>query len=75
MFSLVVSNYPMNIDQDNLGGIASIPEDPLTQRLRGANSQDPNVKTLVRCFPLYSILLAIGNPTIDLFSLDIEGKK
>ena len=75
MFSLVVSNYAMNIDQENLGGIASIPEDPLTQRLRGANSQDPNVKTLVRCFPLYSILLAIGNPTIDLFSLDIEGKK
>jgi hypothetical protein len=59
--------------QDNVGGIASIPEDSLTQRMRGANSQDPNMKTLVKCFPLYSILLAIGNPTIDLFSLDIEG--
>ena len=75
VFSLIAINFVVNIDQENLGGIASIPEDPLTQRLRGANSQDPNVKTLVRCFPLYSILLAIGNPTIDLFSLDIEGKK
>lgn len=27
----------------------------------------------VQCFPLYSILQALGNPTIDLFSLDIEG--
>jgi hypothetical protein len=27
----------------------------------------------VQCFPLYSILLALGNPTVDLFSLDIEG--
>ena len=25
------------------------------------------------CVPLYTILLAIGNPTIDYFSLDIEG--
>lgn len=27
----------------------------------------------MQCFPLYSILLALGNPTVDLFSLDIEG--
>ena len=25
------------------------------------------------CFPLHSILFAIGNPSIDYFSLDIEG--
>jgi hypothetical protein len=25
------------------------------------------------CFPLYSILLALGNPKVDYFSLDIEG--
>ena len=28
-------------------------------------------KTL--CFPFYSILLAMGNPTVDYFSLDVEG--
>jgi len=27
----------------------------------------------VMCVPLYSLLLAIGNPTVDFFSLDIEG--
>ena len=27
----------------------------------------------MQCFPLYSILLAVGNPTLDYLSLDIEG--
>ena len=27
----------------------------------------------VQCFPLYSILLAVGRTTIDFLSLDIEG--
>ena len=27
----------------------------------------------VQCFPIYSVLKAIGNPRIDYFSLDIEG--
>ena len=25
------------------------------------------------CFPFHSILFAIGNPTVDYFSLDVEG--
>ena len=27
----------------------------------------------MQCFPLYSLLLALGNPTVNLFVLDIEG--
>ena len=27
----------------------------------------------VTCIPLYTILLALGNPTVDFFSLDVEG--
>ena len=27
----------------------------------------------VQCFPLYSVLMALGNPTVHYFSLDIEG--
>ena len=27
----------------------------------------------VQCFPLYSVLMALGNPRVDYFSLDIEG--
>jgi hypothetical protein len=38
------------------------------------NGKIPIEKTLVRCFPLYSIIMAIGNPLVDLFSLDIEVK-
>ena len=30
---------------------------------------------MVQCFPLYSILLALGNPTVDFFSLDVEGSE
>ena len=30
-------------------------------------------KIRVQCFPLYSVLMALGNPTIHYFSLDIEG--
>ena len=29
--------------------------------------------TKVTCLPLYTILLAVGNPTVDFFSLDVEG--
>jgi len=29
--------------------------------------------TTVQCYPLHSLLQAVGNPTVDFFSLDIEG--
>ena len=29
--------------------------------------------TRMQCLPLYSLLLALGNPTVDFLSLDIEG--
>jgi hypothetical protein len=27
----------------------------------------------VTCLPLYTILLSVGNPAVDFFSLDVEG--
>ena len=27
----------------------------------------------VTCFPLYSVLLSLGNPVVHYFSLDVEG--
>ena len=38
-------------------------------------AQDAPVKrgVTVQCFPLYSILAAMGNPPVDYFSLDVEG--
>ena len=29
----------------------------------------------LQCFPLYSLILALGNQTINYFSLDIEGSE
>ncbi len=39
-----------------------------------ADAVDPKMNLVqAKCFPLYSILLALENPTVDYFSLDIEG--
>ena len=40
-----------------------------------AKSQvEANAKvTKVTCLPLYTVLLAVGNPVVDFFSLDVEG--
>ena len=48
----------------HVGEIVSNPEKNKKHREKWIN---------VTCFPLYSILLALGNPTVDYFSLDIEG--
>ena len=29
-------------------------------------------KMPMQCFPLYTLLLALGNPTVDFLSLDVE---
>ena len=29
----------------------------------------------MQCFPVFSLLLAMGNPAVDLFSLDVEGSE
>ena len=34
---------------------------------------EANQTTEETCLPLYSILLALGNPRVDYFSLDVEG--
>ena len=39
---------------------------PLTSSLK-------SVQVRMQCLPLYSILLSLGNPTVDFLSLDIEG--
>ena len=50
----------------HVGHIASAQEEIGTQENGYVN---------VTCLPLYSILLALDNPTIDYFSLDIEGSE
>ncbi len=57
------------------------PADVYEER-KEALERDPGYKSLytwerrtirMQCFPVYSILMAIGNPVVDYFSLDIEG--
>ena len=47
----------------------------LGRLINDGNHSDPKDKNVldVQCYPLYSILLALGNPVIHYFSLDIEG--
>jgi len=51
---------------------------PTTMKLIGDSilvvpSTQALIELDVQCFPLYSILLALDNPTVNYFSLDIEG--
>jgi len=38
-----------------------------------ANFKGPDEIVTVQCFPLYSILLAVNQTSLDYFSLDVEG--
>ena len=43
----------------------------------GAQDKFPFKRRTIKslCFPLYSILSAVGNPTVHYFSLDVEGSE
>ena len=41
--------------------------------MRDSIPSDMRSKYPVQCFPLYSLILAMGRPKIDFLSLDIEG--
>merc|ERR1719245_2144987 len=43
----------------------------LYERLLGDSKRRRRVR--IQCFPVYTVLLALGNPTVHYFSLDIEG--
>ena len=51
------------------GHIGHIVDDNVSQ-----NKIEKQALLNVTCLPLYSILLALDNPTIDYFSLDVEGQ-
>ena len=48
------------------GGMHGLVPELVDDAVKG-NSYD------LQCFPLYSVLLALGNPTVNYLSLDIEG--
>ena len=38
----------------------------------GEDVAEGGEKMPMQCFPLYTLLLALGNPTVDFLSLDVE---
>jgi hypothetical protein len=41
--------------------------------MHGITNHSSKSSVEMQCLPLYSLLLALGNPTVDVLSLDIEG--
>jgi hypothetical protein len=50
-------------------------DDNIDKRKRQASITDTEDVYKVQCFPLYSILLAVGRTHIDYFGLDVEGSE
>jgi hypothetical protein len=46
---------------------------PQYSMMSGLTPTAENGTYQVQCFPLYSLLLAVGNRTVNYLSLDIEG--
>jgi hypothetical protein len=57
-----------------VSGLEVIQETPNVKQLRKEFAQVGTIdRVKVQCFPLYAILMAMGNPEVDYFSLDVEG--
>jgi hypothetical protein len=54
-------------------GRASFEQQPLFRHDKDSMHEGKGNKTIVQCFPIFSILSAIGKYKIDYFSLDIDG--
>jgi hypothetical protein len=64
---LSLQPYPTQVTFKVTYAIGSVQES-----LTPEQSKESNMLTL-QCFPIYSILLAIGQTRVDFFSLDVEG--
>lgn len=74
---LALGKGPENVDFDGadvFGGVERKgQDDPLLKIARENLPTGFREKYKVQCFNVYSMLLALGNPKVDLFSLDVEG--
>jgi len=59
-----------------VGSLSSILEVSNSANSKGNNKDTDSEKIYeVQCFPLYSVLLAVGRTDIDYFGLDVEGSE
>eukprot|EP00095_Tigriopus_kingsejongensis_P006167 maker-scaffold40_size501252-snap-gene-2.16 protein:Tk06167 transcript:maker-scaffold40_size501252-snap-gene-2.16-mRNA-1 annotation:"hypothetical protein DAPPUDRAFT_224483" len=62
------------LNAGHVGGVKAIKPGPSLAKQRSwTNYQKITFESQVQCFPLYTILMALDNPRVDLFSLDVEG--
>ena len=66
---LSLEPYPTQVTFKVVYAIGSIQESLAPNK---SEAKEDNMIT-VQCFPIYSILLAIGQTRVDFFSLDVEG--
>ena len=45
----------------------------ISLQMRASIPDNKRSRYQLRCYPLFSLLLALGNPRVDFLSLDIEG--
>ena len=74
---LSIRPYPELMDFTNALGVGGISEVKASAKLQGFRAglkgSANYYKSEAQCFPLIDILESIGNPPVDLFSLDVEG--
>jgi len=66
MTCLAIENRPHFMDFDYFSAVKD-------KSMAGLVPQPTDSSFRMQCLPLYSLLLALGNPTVHYFSLDIEG--
>lgn len=69
---LSLQPFPTQVTFEVVYAVGSIQELQNPDMSQGRSSRNANLIT-VQCFPLYSILLAVGQTQVDFFSLDVEG--
>ena len=69
---LSTTTKPKNIDFDLFGTIREA-ETRESVAMAGLVPSPGRDTVVMQCLPLYSMLMAMGNPTVHYFSLDIEG--
>ena len=71
-FCLGIEDKPQYVDFDVISAFDIEPERNKNS-MRGIVPQPTETSSTLQCLPLYTVLLAAGNPTVHWLILDIEG--
>jgi len=68
-----ITPLPTMVDFVNAKAVSGIQDIKVGSWMRNERVNVGQSQSKALCLPFYSILLAMGNPTVDYFSLDVEG--